>query len=200
MSDFVTTPPQVAENTNITYSEFEVWRAESLANPLAFWANAARRELTWIKDFTITQSGDFNPPVKIEWFADGVLNVSANCLDRHLATHGDKTAIIWEGDTLGEVRRYTYAELAKAVNRWANLLKYFGVQKGDVVIIYLPMIPEASMAMLACARIGAVHSVVFGGFSAQALRDRINDSGAKLVITADEGLPRRQNHAAKSHG
>ncbi len=188
MSDFVTTPPQIAQHTQLSHTAFMAWQAEALADPLAFWAKMARQELTWLKDFTITQRGDFNPPVKIEWFADGILNVTANCLDRHLAKHAHKTALIWEGDTPDDIRKFTYAELAAATNRWANLLKQFGVHKGDTVIIYLPAIPEAVMAMLACARIGAVHSVVFGGFSAQALRDRIYDSGAKLIITADAGL------------
>lgn len=188
MSEIITTPARVAQHTILPHGAFLARQQGALNNPTLFWAATARRELDWITDFKTVQSGDFHAPVDIKWFPDGQLNVAANCIDRHLPAHADKTAIIWEGDTPGEVRRFTYAELADQVGRWANLLKQHRVRKGDRVIIYMPMIPEATFAMLACARIGAIHSVVFGGFSAQALKDRIHDSGAKIVITANEGL------------
>lgn len=188
MSETVTTPARVAHHTALPYGAFKARQQGAAHDPKTFWATAARRDLTWIKDFSVVQTGDFHAPVDIKWFPDGQLNVAANCIDRHLDAHGDKMAIIWEGDAVGETRYFTYRELAEQVGRWSNLLKQHQVQKGDRVIIYLPMIPEAAFAVLACARIGAVHSVVFGGFSAQALKDRIHDSGAKIVITADEGM------------
>ncbi len=188
MSDYVKIPESFSQNTALKYKDFLEKRQKSLQDNDVFWAEAARQELDWIKPFTVTRKGDFQPPVKLEWFPDGQLNVSANCLDRHLETQGDKTALIWVGDAEGEERKISYRELAQKVGKWANMLTQQGVKKGDPVIIYLPMIPEAAMAMLACARIGAVHSLVFGGFSASAVRDRIKDCGAAVVITADEGL------------
>ncbi len=149
-----------------------------------FWARHARRELDWRREFT-TVLDDGRPPF-YKWFADGILNVSHNCLDRHLATRGEKTAIIFEGEQ-GDVRRLSYRELHGEVCRFANALKRCGVSTGDRVILYMPMVPEAVIAMQACARLGAIHSVVFGGFSAEALKDRIDDAGAKLLITADGG-------------
>jgi len=159
----------------------------SIANPDSFWREQAKR-LDWIRPFTVIKDTNFHLPVHIRWFADGVLNVAQNCLDRHLESRGDKTAIIWEGDNPSESRTVTYRELHAAVCRLANVLRDKGVQKGDRVTIYLPMIPEAAVALLACARIGAVHSVVFGGFSPESLRDRIQDSQSRVIITADEGL------------
>lgn len=151
------------------------------------WKQVADR-LTWIKPWTKLKEISFNKPVSIKWYADGQLNVAANCIDRHLVKHGDKVAIIWEPDNPAETAKtITYKELHLHVNRMANVLKKHGVKKGDFVTIYLPMIPEAAFAMLACARIGAVHSVVFGGFSPGSLADRINDCDSKFVITADEG-------------
>lgn len=151
------------------------------------WKQVADR-LTWIKPWTKLKEISFNKPVSIKWYADGQLNVAANCIDRHLVKHGDKVAIIWEPDNPAETAKtITYKELQLHVNRMANVLKKHGVKKGDFVTIYLPMIPEAAFAMLACARIGAVHSVVFGGFSPGSLADRINDCDSKFVITADEG-------------
>lgn len=188
MSEYVKIPQGFSQDTSLKYKDFLEKRQQSLADSDVFWADAARRELDWIKPFTVTRTGDFQPPVQLEWFADGQLNVSANCLDRHLEQHGDKTAIIWVGDTEGEERRFTYRQLAEHVGKWANILSEQGVKKGDNVIVYLPMIPEAAMVMLACARIGAVHSMVFAGFSANALRDRVQDCGSAVVITADEGL------------
>ena len=146
----------------------------------AFWAECAR-ELTWITPFQSVL--EWNPP-HARWFADGQLNVSANCVDRHLQTRGDKRAIVWEGEP-GEIRTLTFAELSQEVNKFANALKNLGVQKGDRVTLYMPMVPEAAIAMLACTRIGAPHSVVFGGFSAESLRERTIDCGSKVIITAD---------------
>src|SRR6185369_1280015 len=139
--------------------------------------------------FTSVKNTSFNESdFRISWFEDGVLNVSANCLDRHLATRGGETALIWEGDEPGETRRFTYAQLHGEVCRFANVLKGQGVRKGDRVTIYMPNMPEAAMAMLACTRIGAIHSVVFGGFSPDSISGRINDCGSTFVITADEGV------------
>ena len=187
MSNRVKTPPDIAGHTVTSFTDFENKRAAALNDPAAFWGELAHQELDWITPFNTICQGDFHPPVQIAWFSDGVLNVSANCLDRHLPQYGDKVAIHWVGDNPDEKQSFTYRELAGHVGRWANLLKQFGVQKGDPVIVYLPMIPEAVMAMLACARIGAIHSVVFAGFSAQSVQNRIDDCQAKLVITADAG-------------
>ncbi len=160
--------------------------ARSLAAPEEFWAGQAKL-LTWSVAPTRIKDTDFMPPVRIRWFEDGVLNVSVNCIDRHLATRGDDIALIWEGDEPGEGSNISYRRLHDQVCRFANVLKRHGIGRGDTVVIYMPMIPEAAYAMLACARIGAVHSVVFAGFSATSLKDRILDCGAGLVITADEG-------------
>lgn len=158
----------------------------SIDDPAAFWGEHGKR-LDWIKPYTKVKNTSFDP-VSIKWFEDGSLNVAANCIDRHLEKRGDQTAIIFEGDEPGDARHITYKELHSEVSRLGNVLKSFGVSKGDRVCIYMPMIPEAGFAMLACARIGAVHSVVFGGFSPEALAGRINDSECKVVITADGGL------------
>ena len=155
---------------------------------VGFWADLAIAEIDWLRPFTIPLDDAAAP--NYHWFTDGELNVSHNCLDVHLAERGDKVAIVWEGEP-GDVRRLTYTDLYEEVCRFANLLKSTGVGRGDRVVIYLPLIPEAVIAMQACARIGAVHSVVFGGFSANAVKDRIEDASAKLVITADGGLARR---------
>lgn len=159
----------------------------SITDPPAFWAEQARAVLTWDRDFhTVT---DTNMETgSIAWFLGGRLNAAYNCVDRHVATRGDQVAILWEGDKPDEVRRITYRELQHEVSRMANVLLRYGVRRGDRVAIYLPMIPEAAIAMLACARLGVVHTVVFAGFSADALRDRILDSDAVAVITADQGL------------
>jgi len=160
----------------------------SVEQPEAFWREETNR-LDWIRPWTELSRCSFHEAdFGIRWFADGTLNVSANCLDRHLATRGDTTAIIWEGDDPAQQRRLTYAELHAEVCRMANVLKGMGVKRGDRVTIYLPMIPEAAMAMLACARIGAVHSIVFGGFSPEALAGRITDCASRVVITADGGM------------
>jgi len=160
---------------------------ESLQNPESFWGQIAAR-LDWVSPWTNVTNCRLRPPVKIRWFEGGKLNVSSNCLDRHLKKRGDKIAIIWEPDSPTESsREITYRELYEMVNKAANVLKNLGVKKGDRVTIYLPMIPEAAVAMLACTRIGAIHSVVFGGFSADSIRDRILDGKSDFVITADEG-------------
>jgi acetyl-CoA synthetase len=157
-------------------------------DPEAFWADMAR-ELEWSKPFTKVL--EWNPPWA-KWFLDGKLNASVNCLDRHLrGPRRNKAALIWEGEP-GDTRTYTYWDLHREVCKFGNVLRGLGVKRGDRVAIYLPMIPEAAIAMLACARIGAPHSVVFGGFSAESLRDRINDAQAKVLITADGGYRRGQ--------
>jgi len=180
-------PADVAAHALIDAAGYRRMYAESVENTDAFWREQAKR-VDWIKPFTKVQDTSFDLPVSIKWFEDGALNVAANCLDRHLETRGDKIAIIWEGDDPKDSRTVTYRELHAAVCKLSNVLKSKGVKKGDRVTIYLPMIVEAAVALLACARIGAVHSVVFGGFSPEALRDRIQDSKSRIVITADEGL------------
>jgi acetyl-CoA synthetase len=160
----------------------------SVADPEGFWSEAGK-QLDWIKPYSRAKNTTFTPgKVDIRWFEDGTLNVSANCIDRHLATRGDQTAIIWEGDNPNESELITYRQLSERVQRFANVLKKHGVKKGDRVTIYLPMIPEAAYAMLACTRIGAVHSIVFGGFSPDSLQNRIEDAESEVIITADEGL------------
>lgn len=157
---------------------------QSVTDPEAFWGEQAAL-LEWIKPPTKIKNTSFHKPVSIKWFEDGVLNVSANCLDRHLAQHGDKTAFIFERDTPGKAQHISYSEAHREVCKLANVLKDQGVKKGDRVTLYMPMVPEAAYAMLACARIGAVHSVVFGGFSPEALCDRIEDCRSDIVLTAD---------------
>ncbi len=159
----------------------------SIEDPEGFWAAQAKR-IDWITAPSKIKDSSYDPPVHIKWFHDGTLNASANCLDRHLATRGDQTAIIWEGDDPADSKAVTYKELHAETCRLANGLKDLGIGKGDVVTIYMPMIPEAAVAMLACARIGAMHSVVFGGFSPDSLAGRIQDGKSVCVITADEGL------------
>ncbi len=160
----------------------------SINDPDGFWGEIGRR-IDWIKPFTKVKNTSFGPgDVSIKWFEDGTLNVSANCIDRHLATRADQVAIIWEGDDPSQDEKITYRQLHERVCKFANVLKAHGVKKGDRVTIYLPMIPEIAYAMLACARIGAVHSIVFGGFSPEALGGRIHDAQSKFIITADEGL------------
>jgi acetyl-CoA synthetase len=162
--------------------------AQSVRDPESFWGDHGKR-IDWIKPYTQVKRTSFAPGnVSIEWFADGTTNASLNCIDRHLAKRADQVAIIWEGDDPRESKSITYRQLHDEVCRFANVLKAHGVKKGDTVTIYLPMIPEAAYAMLACARIGAVHSIVFGGFSPEALAGRIEGGNSKILITADEGL------------
>lgn len=177
----------IATKALVTKDQYEQMYHESIANPETFWSKQAKR-IDWIKPFTKIKNTQFSKPVSIKWFEDGELNVAANCVDRHAKTKGDQTAIIWEGDNPSESRIITYSQLLTEVCRFANVLKKLGAKKGDRIIIYMPMIPEAAFAMLACARIGAIHSVVFGGFSAESLHGRIDDCQASIVITADEGL------------
>ncbi len=180
-------PSDTAQSAWVDEAAYQRMYDQSINDPDGFWGEHAKR-IDWLKPFTQVRNGGYTGEVRFTWFADGTLNASANCLDRHLATHGDKTAIIWEGDDPSESKHITFREAHEATCRMANVLKAYGVKKGDRVTIYMPMIPEAAYAMLACARIGAVHSVVFGGFSPDSLRDRIIDCGAEFVITADEGL------------
>ena len=181
-------PAEFAAKANLTPEKYREMYARSIDDPDGFWAEHGKR-IQWMKPFTEVKDVSWDKDdLHVKWFADGTLNVTESCLDRHLETRGDKPAIIWEGDEAEDSHTLTYRQLHRAVCRFANILKEMGVKKGDRVTIYLPMIPEASMAMLACARIGAIHSVVFGGFSPEALAGRITDCGSKFVITADEGL------------
>ncbi len=167
---------------------YEAMYQASVQEPDAFWGEQGKI-LDWMTPYTRVKNTSYDPGhVSIKWYEDGLLNVSANCLDRHLSERGDKVAIIWEGDNPAEDRKITYRELHAEVCKFANVLKAQGVKRGHMVCLYMPMVPEAAIAMLACTRIGAVHSIVFGGFSPEALSGRIIDSGASVVITADEGL------------
>ncbi|MEH3106822.1 MAG: acetate--CoA ligase [Sphingomonas fennica] len=188
MTDIHPVPPEIARTTRIDAATRAAMAERALADPTDFWLEQAAR-LDWMRAPTVADESSFaEADFGISWFADGMLNASANCLDRHLASRGGATAIIWEPDDPAEAPRHiTYLELHEAVCRFANVLKGAGVAKGDRVTIYLPMIPEAAVALLACARIGAVHSVVFAGFSPEALAGRIEDCGSKLVVTADVG-------------
>lgn len=188
-------PSEAARQRNsLSLEDYQRLYRESLDQPEVFWSRVAS-ELSWSQPWS--QVSEWNEP-HAKWFVDGKTNLAYNALDRHLATKGDKTAILWEGE-LGEVRNITFSELASQVRRTANALQDLGVEAGDRVTIYLPMIPEAAVAMLACARIGAVHTVVFGGFSAAALADRINDAEAKVLITADGGYRRGKPVALKAN-
>ena len=188
MSKVYPVDPSFAAASRLRHDDYERLYAESVSDPEGFWARVGQR-LDWIKPPTKIKNVSFDKnDLHIRWYEDGELNVSANCLDRQLAKRGDKVAIIFEGDDPANSRKITYRELHAEVCKFANTLKHLGVVKGDRVAIYLPMIPEAAVAMLACARLGAIHSVVFGGFSPDSLAGRIVDSQAKVVITADEGL------------
>ena len=181
-------PAGWAERAFVNATSYKTLYEHSVAAPDAFWGEAGKR-LEWIKPYTKVKNTSFElGKVDIRWFEDGTLNVSANCVDRHVATRGDQVAIIWEGDNPNESEQITYRQLHERVQRFANVLKKHGVKKGDRVTLYLPMIPEAAYAMLACARIGAIHSIVFGGFSPDSVQNRIEDAESKLIITADEGL------------
>jgi acetyl-CoA synthetase len=181
-------PAEWAERAHVNASKYKVMYKFSSSAPEEFWGYHGSR-IDWIKPFTKVKNTCFDPGrVSIKWFEDGTTNVSANCIDRHLARRANQVAIIWEGDDPGESKHITYGQLHDRVCRFANVLKNHGVKKGDTVTIYLPMIPEAAYAMLACARIGAIHSIVFGGFSPDALAGRIEGCNSKVLITADEGL------------
>ena len=181
-------PKDFAAKANLSPADYKETYARSIKDPKKFWGEQAER-LTWIKAPSRIKDVSWDTDdLHVRWYADGVLNVTENCLDRHLETRGDKAAIIWEGDSPNDSLTLTYKDLHLYVCRFANVMKAKGVKKGDRVTIYIPMIPEAAFAMLACARIGAVHSVVFGGFSPEALAGRITDCDSDFVITADEGL------------
>jgi acetyl-CoA synthetase len=191
MSDTKTypVPAGFAARAHITEPMYQEMYQRSVDDPEGFWAEQAEKFITWSKKWDKVQDWSFaEDDLHIEWFKGGKLNVSYNCLDRHLETRGDQTAIIWEGDNPAEDRTVTYRELHAVVNRFANALKARGVKRGDRVCIYLPMIPEAAVAMLACTRVGAIHSIVFGGFSPDSLRDRILDSDCRTLITSDYSL------------
>jgi len=190
MSDetVIDVPAHVAKNALVDARKYDAMYEESVKDQLGFWRAHGQR-IDWITPYRSIKDVSYDAKdLHIRWYHDGTLNASVNCLDRHLKTRGAQTAIIWEGDDPKQSKNVTYAELHEMTCRLANVLEALGVKKGDVVCIYLPMIVEAAVAMLACARIGAVHSVVFGGFSPHSVADRINDSQAKLVITADEGV------------
>ncbi len=179
--------PAWASRAYVDEAGYLAMHEHACADPTSFWAEHGKR-LDWITPYSKVKDVSFNEAdFRIRWFEDGVLNVSHNCVDRHLATRSDKVAILWEGDEPGDVRKITYRQLHEEVCRFANVLKAHGVKKGCTVTIYLPMIPEAAFAMLACARLGAIHSVVFGGFSPESLANRIQDCDSKVVITCDEG-------------
>jgi acetyl-CoA synthetase len=180
-------PEAVAKRSHLDKSRYEEMYRQSIESPDEFWAEQAGAMLHWHEPWQKVRSGDF-ATADVKWFEGGKLNVSYNCIDRHLAKRGDQTAIIWEGDEPDQDKKISYRELHNQVCRLANALKARGVKKGDRVCIYMPMVPEAAYAMLACTRIGAVHSVVFGGFSPESIKDRILDSDCQTVITADEGV------------
>jgi acetyl-CoA synthetase len=177
-----------AKHAHVDNDKYLEMYAQSVRDPDGFWGEHGRR-IDWIKPYTRVKRTSFEPGnIAIKWFDDGTTNVSMNCIDRHLAKRGDQVAIIWEGDDPKDSQKITYRQLHDEVCRFANVLKSHGVKKGDTVTIYLPMIPEAAYAMLACTRLGAVHSIVFGGFSPDALAGRIEGCNSKVLITADEGL------------
>jgi acetyl-CoA synthetase len=191
MSDVKTypVPAEFAAHAHINAEQYASMYKQSVEDPASFWAEQAEKYLTWNKKWDNVLDWSFDESdIHIRWFEGGQLNVSENCLDRHLATRGDQVAIIWEGDSPEEDRKITYKELHEEVCKFANVLKSRGVKKGDRVSLYLPMIPEAAVAMLACTRIGAVHSIVFGGFSPDALRDRIQGAECGVVITSDQSM------------
>ncbi|MEA3303704.1 MAG: acetate--CoA ligase [Pseudomonadota bacterium] len=190
-------PQAFAAQANVTAEQYTQMYQRSIDDPEGFWAEQATTYLSWTKPWDKVLKWSFEDDISIEWFIGGKLNVTLNCLDRHLEKRAEQTAIIWESDNPQEDRHISYRELHTEVCKFANVLKSRGVNKGDRVAIYMPMIPEAAVAMLACARIGAVHSVVFGGFSPDSLRDRILDSDCQTVITADEGVRGGRNVALK---
>ncbi|RMD89086.1 MAG: acetate--CoA ligase, partial [Alphaproteobacteria bacterium] len=192
--------PEFVAQAHVDAAKYEEMYARSVNDPDGFWGEMAER-LEWIRKPTKVKNTSYAwPDVSIKWFEDGVLNASRNCIDRHLSSRGDRIAILWEPDNPEDTpRAITYFELSQQVNKLANVLKELGIEKGDRVVLYMPMIPEAAFAMLACARIGAIHSVVFGGFSPDALASRITDCGAKLVITADEAPRGGRNTPLKAN-
>ena len=179
-------PPENLVNPYIkNLDEYNEMYQSSINNPQSFFGDQAIENLEWMKPFSRVHNGDF-PDAK--WFEGGKINISYNCIDRHLKIHADKTALIWEGDDPDDSSEITYADLHLNVCKFGNILKNLGATKGSRVCIYMPMIPEAAYAMLACARIGAIHSIIFGGFSAESISGRVNDCKSEYIITADEGV------------
>ena len=197
-NDLFPVPEAYARSAHCDEAKYREMYARSIADPEGFWAEQAKR-IDWIKPPSRIKDVDFAANARIRWYEDGVLNVAYNCIDRHLETRGDQTAILWEGDDPKVDAKITYRELHRQVGKLANVLKGLGVRKGDRVTIYMPMIPETAYAMLACARIGAIHSVVFGGFSPDSLANRINDCDSKLVITTDGGKRGGRNVPLKAN-
>ena len=188
MAESLFNPPTFQDHKHhLTQDLYDEMYKESINDPSKFFGNLAKETLDWFKPFTSVKNGSFENG-DINWFQNGELNIAYNCVDRHALKNPSKVAIIYEADELGNSVKITYGELLRKVSQFANVLKKFGIKKGDRVAIYLPNIPEASYAMLACARIGAIHSVIFAGFSSDAVRDRINDAQCPLIITADQGL------------
>ena len=189
---------EVKDRAHIDNDKYLELYQQSVNDPDSFWAEQAESFLSWFQKWDSVQNCDYNT-ASIKWFEGGKLNVSYNCLDRHLETRGDQTAIIWEGDDPNADKKITYRELHEEVCKFANVLKQRGVKKGDCVSIYMPMIPEAAVAMLACARIGAIHSIVFGGFSPEALKDRVLDCDCKVIVTSDESVRGGRNTPLKTN-
>ena len=188
MDDLYKPSDKIVENAHIDKAKYKEMYNESISDPIKFWGEHGKR-IDWIKNYEKVRDFSYDQKnLYIKWFEDGTLNASYNCIDRHLKNNGNKTAIIWEGDNPDEQKSITYNELYKNVCKFSNVLKKLGAKKGDRITIYMPMIPEAAYAMLACTRIGAIHSVVFGGFSPEALAGRIEDCNSNLIITADEGI------------
>ena len=201
MSDVKIHPPspEFVKNAKINAAQYDEMYARSVNDPDGFWGEAAER-LDWVKKPTVIKNTTFEyPDVSIKWFEDGELNVAANCVDRHLATRGDQVAIIWESDDPNLDKKITYKELATNVNKFANIYKKLGLKKGDRVVLYLPMIPEAAYAMLASARLGLIHSIVFAGFSPEALASRVENAEASLIVTADEAPRGGRNTQLKTN-
>lgn len=188
MSKLYPVDPKIAQQAHINFEKYKSMYEHSVRNPEEFWAEQAER-LSWFRKWDKVKEVSYHKPVSIKWYQGGKLNVSYNCIDRHLENRADKVAIIWEPDNPAvPSQKITYKELHKNVSRFANVLKKMGVRKGDVVTIYMPMIPETAYAMLACARLGATHSIIFGGFAADSISDRVNDGKSKFIITADAGF------------
>ncbi len=191
--------PEFVAHAHADRAKYDAMYGESVSEPDVFWGREGKR-LDWIKPYSKVKNTSFSyPDISIKWFEDGVLNVAANCIDRHLPERAEQTAIIWESDDPNLAHHISYAELSEHVNKLANVYKQLGVSKGDRIVLYMPMIPEAAYAMLACARIGAIHSVVFAGFSPEALASRVEDCGAKLLITADEAPRGGRNTPLKTN-
>ena len=183
----------------VNKSKYQKKYSDSIKNNNDFWKNEGKR-ITWIKPYKKIKDVKYSKKeVKIKWYEDGTLNASANCIDRHLKDKKDKTAIIWVGDDPKDTKKISYKQLHNQVSKTANGLRKLGIKKGDRVTIYLTMIPELAVTMLACARIGAVHSIIFGGFSADSISGRVNDCDSHYIITADEGVRGGKTHSSKSY-